>query len=95
MRPSHAAATIGHISLAEMARWCVMTRSKSGAETTAETMPERIRAAPKRPESVSLYPTGFTSSLVRMENESTLAHGTSSKFIRDSTTALLTGLPDN
>ena len=32
------------------ARWCVKTRSKSGAVATAQTMPESRSVAPMRPE---------------------------------------------
>jgi hypothetical protein len=47
---NHAPVTIGTRILEVMARWCVKTRSKSGAVAIAATSPERRSVAPKRPE---------------------------------------------
>lgn len=49
MSDSQAAPRIGTMTLAVIARWDVRTRSKSGAETRAATMPLKIKVAPIRP----------------------------------------------
>lgn len=49
MSNSQAALRTGTMTLAVIARWDVRTRSKSGAETRAATMPLKIKVAPIRP----------------------------------------------
>jgi hypothetical protein len=58
MSDSQATAIIGTKIFTVMARWCVNTRSNSGAVTMAATIPVRSITAPMSPLMVEEYPAG-------------------------------------